>query len=142
MRSTLNLASLRRWISWFIHQQPVHLQTWISVSGGGFDSPYSYAFSYSYVGGIADDNQQTFKDTTDFRSGGTVVAKSFVVILPYEEGKPVPKKGQMVILYRLDGTIYARAWVIFSQSYDAGRIGTTTSTIYKHEIHCQLIYGD
>lgn len=143
MANLLNVNQLRQWINWFIQKQPVHLQVWIAVNpNSGFDSAYSYAFSYSYLGGIADAPQQVFRDSTDFRSGGTVASKAFVVILPYIAGKPTPRKGDMVILYRLDGTIYARAWTTFVQSYDAGIVGSSVNTIYKTECHLSLISSD
>ncbi len=138
----LNVNFLRRVHRWFASIQPVHVQFWIALTPNSFEDTTNYAFSYSYVGGIADSTQQIFRDQTDFRSGGTVAAKSFVVILPYVAGQPIPKKGQMVILYRMDGTIYARAWTVFCQSYDAGSVGSNVSTIYKHEVHLTLISSD
>jgi hypothetical protein len=141
-RNILNPNFLRRAHQWFIGLQPVHVQFWIAVTQNAFEEAPHYEFSNSYVGGIADSTQQVFRDQTDFRSGGTVATKTFVVILPYIAGHPVPRKGQMVILYRLDGTVYARAWTTFVQSYDAGVIGSNSNTIYKHECHMTLISGE
>lgn len=142
MPNSLNLAYLRNVHRWFAQQQPVHLQRWIAVPNtGGFDSPVSYRFDTSYVAGIADDNQQTFRDSTDFRSAGTVASKAFVVIIPYEAGKQVPEKDDLCILYRLDGTIYARGMTTFVHQYDAGVVGSNASTVYKTEVHISLLFS-
>lgn len=139
MSNLLRPSVFREKIRQLISLQPIHCQTWVLVSGGGFDAPPSYAFSYSYVGAVADAGQLTYRDNRQFESG-SVANKTYVVILPYEQGKPVPRKNDMLILYRMDGSIYARAWVVSAQSYDVGTVGVSDSGIYKHEVFVQLVY--
>ena len=139
-KSVLNVNNLRQWHKWFAYQQPVHVHRWIVVGGNGFDTPYSYAFSTSYLGGIADGTQEVFKDSgLTGNSAGSVASKNFVIVIPHDPGMTPPNKGDMLILYRTNGDVYARVWTVFVQPYDTGIVGSTADTVYKYDVHVQLI---
>ncbi len=137
-RNILNVTRLRRAIHTMIGLQPVHVQTWVVVAGDGLVSPQSYAYSYSYVGMIADLGRQVLRDFAE-RGAADVGPKPIVVILPYIAGKPVPRKNDKVILFRMDGSEYARFWVNHVAQYDVETPGSTENAIYKTELLGELI---
>lgn len=141
MKNPTRIDVLRRAIKDLIHRQPIHVHIWVLVSGNGFDAPFSYAFSYSYVGAFADTGRETFRDFFA-RDGGSVAMKNFVVILPYVSiTYPIPKRGDRMILYTLSGTEYARVWVNFVQPRAVETVGKTNNRIYAVECHVERELG-
>lgn len=141
MKNPIRVDTLRRATQRFVDMQPIHAHIWVVVAGDGIDIPYSYAFSYSYVGAFADTGRETFRDFFA-RDGGSVAMKNFVVVLPYvSDSYPIPVRGQQMILYTMSGTQYARVWVNFVQPRTVETVGNTGNGIYAVECHVERLEG-
>lgn len=140
MRNLIRADTLIRAFNRLINSQPIHVQTWIQVAGNNFDAAPSYAFSYSYVGAFADTGRETFRDFFA-RGGGSVAMKNFVVILPYVSTKPIPRRGDQMILYTMTGEQYAKVWVNFVQRRTVDTVGNSTNGTYAVEVHCERLLG-
>lgn len=140
MKNLIRVDTLIRAFNRLINTQPIHIQTWVQVSGNNFDSAPSYAFSYSYVGAFADTGRETFRDFFA-RGGGSVAMKNFVVILPYISGKPIPRRGDQMILYTMSGQEYERVWVNFVQPRTVETVGNSANGTYAIECHVERLEG-
>lgn len=132
MKNLARVDVFNRAIRRMINLQPIHVQVWSVVGGDGLVTPQSYGLLASYIGAIADTGKQVYKDFFD-RGGGSVAGKNFVIVLPYDQSKPIPKRNQEMVLYDINGNEYARVWVIFVTTYSAATIGSSQNGIYKIE---------
>lgn len=131
---------LRRAFNRLAQMSPIHAQVWVVVDGDGYSNPYSYAFSYSWIGALADTGRETFRDFQS-RNSGNIAMKNMVILLPYIAGKPTPTRGQQLILYTPSGALYARMWVNFVQPRAAETPGSSTNGVYAYEIHAERQEG-
>ena len=140
MANILRPEFFRRAINRFIQQQPIHVQAWIMVSGDGLLTAPSYAFSYSYLGAIADTGRETYRDF-QARGGGSVAMKNIVVTLPHHADKPVPRRGDELKLYWQDGTLYGRVKTNFVVQRRNDTAGVSRNTTWAIECHCEVLEG-
>ena len=140
MPNILRPEFFRRAIQRLIDQQPIHVQAWVMVSGDGILTAPSYAFSYSYLGAIADTGKEIFRDF-QARGGGSLSMKNIVVTLPYTANKPVPRRGDELKLYWQDGTLYGRVRTnsVIERRNDTP--GVNRNTTWAVECHCEVLEG-
>lgn len=140
MANILRPEFFRRAINRFIEQQPIHVQAWIMVSGDGLLTAPSYAFSYSYLGALADTGKEVFRDFQS-RGAGSVSMKNVVVTLPYQAGKPIPRRGDELRLYWQNGTLFGRVRTngVYERRNDS--VGVSSNTTWAIECHCEILEG-
>lgn len=140
MANILRPEFFRRAINRFIQQQPIHVQAWILVSGDGLLTAPSYAFSYSYLGALADTGRENFRSFQS-RGAGDVTMKNVVITLPYVSGKPTPRRGDELRLYWQDGTLFGRVRTnsIIERRNDTA--GVNRNTTWAIECHCEILEG-
>ncbi len=137
-KNLLNLGVLRKAVSRLVNTQPIHVQTWIAVSGDGLTGVQSYAFSYSYVGAISDVGREVFRDL-EGKGSGSISVKNMVITIPYISGMPMPQRYNQLILYRMDGTQFNRVRVLSIVPREAGTSGKSNNSIYAIECHVEVL---
>lgn len=137
MPNPLKASTLRRTVDELIKHGPIHVQRWVLISGDGFSTSNSWAYSWSWCGLIADGGRQVFRQ---FHSeAGDASTKSFVIVLPHNSGAESPQRGDELRLYDLQGNLQGRYFANFVQEYHAGTVNVNANTRWKTEILCDRI---